>query len=292
MTRVERAAPLSATSLFLVGFPGCSKSSLLQSAVGGFIINTDMSVAVHPDFAAGNGAEMWPFVDASGTAIDGDGKVVTLTWEAIQDVVKRLKAIPRNDPTRPTFIAIDTLDSLIPLIKDSIAKKYKKDSFVDMGQSGWQYLSDEVAGFYEDIRAAGFGAVFTGHLVTEKFTLDGATQSQALRWAFRGITPGINQKLIPRIDNVMLLEARKKTVPVPQPTGPAKMETATDYILDSTNPHRLLSDTLKCKAAPYFPTQLSLPARGTWAKIEAEFATAMAKKFLPLPAPVPAIVVP
>jgi len=253
--------------------------------VGGFIINTDLSVAVHPDFAAGNGAEMWPYVDHSGTAIDGSGRVVQLTWEGIQETVKALTRIPRTDPTRPTFIAVDTLDSLIPIVKDYLAKKYKKDSFVDLGQSGWQYLSDEIAGLYEDIRAGGFGAVFTGHLTTEKFTLDGANNSQSLRWAFRGITPGINQKLIPRIDNVMLLEAVKKVVMVPVPGKVAIKTEETEYFLDTTSPHRLLADTLKCKAAPYFPTRLSLPARGTWAKIESEFAAAMAKKFEPaLPA--------
>jgi len=262
-----------------VGFPGCSKSSLLQSARGGFIINTDMSVAVHPDFAIGEGAEMWPYIDETGRAIDGSGKPVNLTWTEIQNVLKALAAIPRGDPTRPSFIAVDTLDSLIPIIKDYLAAKYKKDSFVDLGQSGWQYLSDEIAGLYEDIRAAGFGAVFTGHLTMEKFTTDGATNAQSIRWAFRGITPGINQKLIPRIDNIMLLEAVKKPVIVTETGQPPKSVVQTEYFLDTTSPHRLLSDTLKCKAAPFFPTRLSLPARNTWAFIEEQFAAAMKKKF-------------
>lgn len=277
--RVDKAAPLAATSLFLVGFPGSGKSSIIQSAQGNFIINTDLSVAVHPDFAAGAGAEMWPFIDPSGIPIDGNGKVVQLTWEAIQNVIAMLKAIPRSDPTRPISISIDTLDSLIPIVKEYLAKKYKKDSFVDLGQSGWQYLSDEISGLYDDIRAAGFGAIFTGHLVMEKFTLDGTTNAQSLRWAFRGITPGINQKLIPRIDNVMLVESRKRDMMIPQPTGPAKAGKVTEFVLNSTNPHRILSDTLKCKAAPHFPQELIVPARGTWAKVEEEFASAMSKKF-------------
>lgn len=268
-------APLSATSGMFLGFPGSGKSSLLQSASHGFIFNLDLSVAVHPDFASGRGAELWPYIDERGIAIDGAGKTVTLNYELVQSIVDALGRIPPTDPTRPRFIAFDTLDSLIILVKDWVAKHYQKEDFEEAGMAGWRKLSDEIYALYTKVRRLGFGCFFTAHLNTEKVSTGGENAAVALRLAFRSVTPSINQKLIPQMDHIFLVEAATttKTTTV---NGKAVAAKATTYILNSEKPHRLLADTLKCKAP--IPPRLELPELDTFAVIEQAYADAMKKK--------------
>ncbi len=143
----------------LVGMPSSGKSSILQSCPDAYVFNLDLSPTV-TDLKA----TIWPGLDSSGRVIDTDGKPIELTWEAVLDKIRILIEMAKSGADRPAAVCFDSHHGLSRVLKPWIAKRYKKESFLDAGEAGWRDHNAAISQLPFDLKKYGYGVWYSCHL--------------------------------------------------------------------------------------------------------------------------------
>jgi len=243
---------------FIAGFPGCGKSVFLSSNPEGFLFNLDKSSFKDPPQAV-----IWPFFNAAGV-LTGDGvSPLNLTYEEVLKQIATLKQLAANNQPRPSTLIFDSLSALIPMMQSWLVRKMGKESWGQIdGRMGWGIIYDTIAALLNDLHTAGYGVIFTAHLVetkikrSEEFTeiLTEINVSDAL----------FNHRLLALFEFVAVCEKQKQIVVEPDPRFPQKNRTVEKdrVVLTDVTPHTSLNKELKCRVDLKGP--ITLPRTGGW----------------------------
>lgn len=283
-TRPNSFTPLARGISLITGAMGSGKSYLLESLDRLLRMNLDL----RPNTSAKPLCDTYPFID-NGTAIGPHGNPVFLSWDDNDDsicaTVRTLVAQAKTPDTKLyDTIAWDTVDQMLPLAKQIVAKRANKSSFREMdGRQAWDILGETI---YNDIiqplRDAGYGLCMTAHIISAQAFVDEkpAGQYEDLRLSAsirKIITPPCN--MICRIEAVDVIERRKQ----PQeyqavPGGPMQkrmvdVDVPVKKVLLLTKDHRL-PNFLKITYSSKFPNPIPLPETDPWAFLEAAYMQA------------------
>ncbi len=166
MSGVDMKPDLNHNFIMLVGIPGCGKSCILQSNPDAFIFNLDMSPTV-----TNLQATMWPGIGRDGRLIDGTGGSTECTWDEVRRRVDILHDMAAKNKPRPTLICFDSLAGMFRVTRPWLAKKFKKEEWKDLGQTGWTEMYDVITAMPFELRASGYGVAYTCHLTKQYIQL-------------------------------------------------------------------------------------------------------------------------
>lgn len=167
--------PLARTTCLILGAMGSGKSLLVEGIPRSFRINTDLRSC-----SSGTPkADTWPFVKG-GTPIGLNGQPIKLTWTEIVRVVGQLVAMSK-DPDRPyDTVILDTVDTTIALLKEWFCKENNISSVIDADpRKAYPKMAEEFErNFLAPLRAAGYGVIFTAHIIMNTQFADEKTTGQ------------------------------------------------------------------------------------------------------------------
>jgi hypothetical protein len=173
---------LTTQLMALLGRKGYGKSSIVQSCPRALIINADCSSTVTKGPCK---ALMWPGVRKNGTPVRPNpqfpndpekGTPVVMSWPLIESFVDELVR-HAGDPNRPEMIVIDTIDTVVSLLREWWVEEVNKEraertppenpatSFADLNAMLYvPKIAEQLSAMVKRLRAAGYGVCMVFHL--------------------------------------------------------------------------------------------------------------------------------
>lgn len=153
----------------LVAMPGTGKTTFMATHPSCLHLNLDGGQNVpHPQPAM----ITWPDQDT------------TLTWSKVQEIEASLLLLAHNKEPRPQTVFVDSLTSLLALLREhavknatslGLAAEEKKEWRLLDGRRAWDYVYDEMTRFLGSLHRAGYGVWVAAHVVNQDVRLDAET---------------------------------------------------------------------------------------------------------------------
>ena len=277
-------APLSGSTILILGQPGEGKSHLLHDCPDSYVLNPDVSSTSNPQARAA----VWPSRSSdTGLVIGDNGRPIILSASDIFAKVDRLVALAREGKPRPRVVGIDSLSSLMHLIKIwmphnantiGLTREPVQEWNQLNGLAAYDWLYDRIVGIVQDLQRAGYGVAVIAHVVNSVIQLD---DNKSVIKPELTVTSGFWKRFYRLFDTVVAVSKKteSKTLITPGtvmvkgkavPTRKKELKNITTYTLAVTNPQ--LDGLTKKRVS--FPDSITLPALHPWDVFEAEYEKA------------------
>ena len=241
----------------VLSFPGAGKSHLFWTHPGALVLNFDGS-GTAPDIKC----QIYGVRDLQNRLVDPNGQAFEWSWERIEEIKKRLiEAAKKNEP-RPTTIVIDTITSLIRIVKKKFGDNW--EAFGD--------IYDNIAELILELRDAGYGVYVLGHLIKSMVRKQGEAPDST---PFAEIAPAhpakLHARIFPHIEMVATIVVTTTTeivdVPISAEVNGVTKVVATKKVTRQVPSRILLADPVEVpgvlKRRAKLPDQIPLPEVGT-----------------------------
>ena len=151
--------------MLLWGFPDAGKSTFIEGNKDAYIFNCDGTSTSNPDPKA----IIYPGFNQQGLPVNEKMVPTPFTYDELLKKVVALEELSTKNLPRPETIVIDSLSSLITMLRDWVpenlyeSSKGKPFHRLD-GQAAWAALYGEAGNLIRRIRDAGYGCCVIAHL--------------------------------------------------------------------------------------------------------------------------------
>lgn len=199
------SVPLSKMLSMVVGEANSGKSFIAQSNPDAYIVNCDESTVVY----SGSEATMFPVPGPDGRAVGNDGAPIILSWEHLEEKRALLVELAKSGAPRPKTVVIDTLSSMMRLLKPWAVKKLNKREWGEVdGRAAYDLMFETFIEWIASVKRAGYGVCVLVHMSRKYVPV--AENLNVEEWRIN-ISDGFYSRLFPMFNVVVPITTEWET---------------------------------------------------------------------------------